>query len=226
MKEKVLLYGHRKRLRGRFDDTRSTGLYDYELVELLLTFVIQRQDVKPIAKHMIKQFKDLAGILDANENELIKIKGLGQRSVTLIKLVKEFCNKYFESNILSKDVLSKPDAVVKFAQSKLGELDYEGFMIIFLNTKNEVLNYEILTEGTIDNIIVYPRRIIEKALQKNAAGCILVHNHPSGYSTPSNQDKILTTKIKDCLKMIDVNLLDHIIVSRQDHYSFQEQGLL
>ncbi len=153
MNEKVLLYGHRERLRSKFNNVKSDGLYDYELLELLLTFVIPRQDVKPIAKVMIKQFKDLAGILDANENELKKIKGLGERSITLIKLVKEFCNKYFESNILSKDVLSKPDAVIKFAQSKLGGLDNEAFMIIFLNTKNEVLSYEILTEGTVDSLL-------------------------------------------------------------------------
>ena len=105
-------------------------------------------------------------------------------------------------------------------------MDYEVFMIIFLNTKNEVLSCEILTKGTVNSLIVYPRRIIEKVIQKNAAGCILAHNHPSGHSTPSNQDKIITTKIKDCLKMIDVNLLDHLIVGKQNHFSFQEEGIL
>lgn len=219
-------YGHRQRLKERFQLSESKGMPDYELLELLLTYSIPRKDVKPIAKKLLAQYKNLDDLIDAERSNLSKADGLGDNTITLIKLVKEICNKYYELQIHKHDILLYPDSVIKFAQSKLGGKGNEIFMVLFLNTKNELLNYEIITEGTIDNIIIYPRRIIEKALYNNAAGCILVHNHPSGYSIPSAEDKKITFQLKSFLKIIDVNLLDHIIVGKQNHFSFQEQGLL
>jgi DNA repair protein RadC len=99
-------------------------------------------------------------------------------------------------------------------------------MVIYLNIKNEVIDYTLLHEGTVDNVAVYPRRIIESALSRNSAGIVLVHNHPSGNPGPSREDKALTSEIADAAKTLDIRVLDHIIVGKDGYFSFMEQGLL
>ena len=226
MKEKALYYGHRERLKQRFKISQSRGMHDYELLELLLTFSIPRIDLKPAAKLLLKEFKSLSCIMDAGKEELLTVEGIGENSVILIKLIKEFVSKYFENQIMHHSVLSSPKTVTDFVRSKLGEFSNEAFMIIFLNIKNEVIDYEIIHEGTIDQAIVYPRRIVEEAIHHHAGGMIIFHNHPSGHCHPSNEDKIITNKLKEILTTIDVKLLDHIIVTKNEYFSFQEESLI
>lgn len=116
--------------------------------------------------------------------------------------------------------------MLKFARVRLSGMTNEAFMVIYLNVKNEVIDYTLLHEGTVDNVAVYPRRIIESALSRNSAGIILVHNHPSGNPSPSGEDKALTAEIADAAKTLDIRVLDHIIVGKDGYYSFMENGLL
>jgi DNA repair protein RadC len=99
-------------------------------------------------------------------------------------------------------------------------------MVIYLNVKNEVIASDILQEGTVDRAVVYPRRIIESALARHAAALILVHNHPSGHTDPSAEDKRLTRSIAEAARTVDIRVLDHIIVGRGGHFSFMENNLL
>ncbi len=125
-----------------------------------------------------------------------------------------------------RDLLSSPQAVVDFARVKLAGLPHEAFMAIYLNTKNEVIEHEIIQEGTVDRAVIYPRRIIEAALAHHAAGLILVHNHPSGHPEPSQEDEHLTRAISEATRTIDIRVLDHIIVGKDSYFSFREQHLL
>lgn len=218
--------GHRERLAERFRVSEARGMPDYELAELLLTFSIPRKDVKPAARALLDQYHDIAGILDAPGNDLLKIKGIGKRSATLIRLARQLCIRYHEARCAKKDALIDQDLVVKFCQARIAGSRNEAFMLIFLNTKNEVLGHEVIAEGTVNNILIYPRQVMQKALEHNAAGCILVHNHPSGHTCPSRDDREITRRLKECLKMIDVCLLDHIIVARGAYYSFYREGEL
>ncbi|MGB9628048.1 MAG: RadC family protein [Thermodesulfobacteriota bacterium] len=226
MPEKPHYLGHRKRLRERFRKGGPQGFHDYELLELLLTYGIPRRDVKPIAKKLIKQFGSLSGVLDATPKELEEVSGVGPISATLIKMVKEICSAYLEERMKDRDVLSSPQAVVNFVRMKLSGLPYEVFMVIYLNTKNEVLHYEIIQEGTVDRAVVFPRRIIEKAISHHASGLILVHNHPSGHHQPSEEDKNLTKNILGAAQTLDLRVLDHIVVGKDGHFSFMENQLL
>jgi len=226
MNDKPDYLGHRKRLRERFQKAGSDGFQDYELLELLLTYAIPRKDVKPVAKELIKCFGGLSGILDANHKTLVKIHGMGAISATLIRLVKELCAVYLGERMEDRDLLSSPQVVADFARMKLTEIPHESFMIIYLNTRNEVLKYEIVQEGTLDHAVVYPRRIIEGALSQHASGLILVHNHPSGHCRPSNEDLSLTRNIVEAVRMIDIRILDHIVVGREGYFSFKENNLL
>jgi DNA repair protein RadC len=225
MTDKPHYLEHRKRLREKFQKAGAEGLHDYELLELLLTYALPRKDVKPIAKVLLDRFDGLAGVLDATQHELEEIKGLGPNSATLIRLVKELCTVYLAERAKEKDVLSSPQAVVDFARSKLAGLPHEAFMVIYLNTKNEVIEHEVIHEGTVDRAVVYPRKIIESALAHHAVGLILVHNHPSGYPDPSEEDKQLTRAAVEAARTVDIRVLDHIIVGKNGYFSFREHQI-
>ena len=226
MDDKPHYIEHRKRLRERFVRGGPDGLHDYELLELLLTYAIPRVDVKPVAKGLIKRYGGLARVLDASHAELESVPGLGGASATLIRLVKELCGAYLKEGILRRDILSAPDAVVDFSRAKIAGFPHEAFMVIFLNTKNELIDYQVLQEGTIDRATIYPRRVIEAALSRHASGLILVHNHPSGHPDPSAEDKVLTQAIVDAARTMDIRVLDHLIVGSRGHFSFAENRLM
>ncbi|MFQ5794994.1 MAG: DNA repair protein RadC [Candidatus Bipolaricaulia bacterium] len=226
MEERSHYIGHRERLRKRFRQAGVEGFQDYEVLELLLTYAIPRKDVKPIAKALIAHFGSLSGVLDASLRELEDVPDLGPASATLIRLVKETCEAYLAEKMKRKDVLSSPQAVVDFSRMKLAGRPNEAFMVIYLNTKNEAIDYEVIQEGTIDRAAVYPRRVLEGALAHRASGLLLVHNHPSGHPEPSFEDKHLTKAVIEAVQPIDIRVLDHIIIGKDGHFSFLENHLL
>jgi DNA repair protein RadC len=217
---------HRKRLRERFRKGGENALHQYELLELLLTYAIPRRDVKPVAKQCLREFHGLAGVMHASEEELRRVTGIGENAALLIRLVKEMCGEYLAERMQKRDLLASPGAVVDFARLKLAGAPHELFMVIFLNVKNEVLDYEVIHEGTVDRAVVYPRRVIEAALARHAAGLILLHNHPSGYPEPSREDEIITIAIADAARTMDIHLLDHIVVGKERYHSLRDRGIL
>ncbi|MGB7291976.1 MAG: DNA repair protein RadC [Thermodesulfobacteriota bacterium] len=226
MAEKPHYLAHRSRLRKRFRKTDGNSLHEYELLELLLTYAIPRVDVKPIAKRLLERFGGLSGVLDASQEELVGINDIGPVSATLIRLVKALCVSYSVQRMRNKDILSSPESVLDFSRLKLTGLANEALMAIYVNVKNQVIEYEMLNEGTVDNVVIYPRRIIEGALRYHASGLIIVHNHPSGNPEPSEEDRVLTRSLSEISKTLDIRLLDHIIVGRNGHFSFRERKAL
>ncbi|MGH7884836.1 MAG: RadC family protein [Thermodesulfobacteriota bacterium] len=217
---------HRQRLRKKFIDSGIESLSDYEKLELLLTYAVSRKDVKPIGKELINKFKSLSSVLDADADNLKKIKGLGEYSTVLIKLVRELSTAYLEENAKEKDYLKSPKTVVDFCRMKLGANHNELFMALFLNTKNKFIDFKIISEGSINTVPIYPRKIIKLALDRHASGIILVHNHPSGDTEPSDVDKDITQSMIKISKDLEIKILDHIIVSRQNYFSFLENNLI
>ena len=226
MEENPDYWGHRERLRERLLNTGSEGFHDYELLELLLTYAFPRKDVKPLAKKLIKHFGSFSNVLDASVDELQKVPGLTPRSAFLLPLVKEASGVYLAEKMRQKDLLTSPQAAVDFARAKLAGKANEVFMVIYLNTRNEAFGYEILHEGTLDSSAVYPRRIIEGAINHRASGLLLVHNHPSGHTDPSSEDKHITQAIMKAAQTMDIHILDHIIVGKGGYFSFAENRLL
>jgi DNA repair protein RadC len=189
-------------------------------------YAIPRLDVKPVAKALMKRFGSLNGVLDATQDELEGIRGVGPQSAILIRLVKELFAAYLGERMAGKDVLSSPGAVVDFARVKLAGLPHEAFMVIYLNVKNRVIDYEVLQQGTVDKAIIYPREIIKAALTHKAAGVILSHNHPSGDPEPSKEDKHLTRSVIEAARTVDLRVIDHLIVGKNGYFSFQESRIL
>jgi DNA repair protein RadC len=124
------------------------------------------------------------------------------------------------------DALTSPEAVAAYCRAALEGLKNEVFEVIYLNTRNRVIRMERLSEGTLDQTAVYPRRLIEGALARRAAGVVLVHNHPSGDPSPSAEDKALTRRLVAAARLVDLAVLDHVIVGEGRHFSFREAGLL
>ncbi|MHB9138597.1 MAG: RadC family protein [Victivallaceae bacterium] len=220
-----LTKGHRERLRKKYLQTGISSLHDYEQLELLLTFVIARKDVKPVAKSLLKTFKTFSGVFDAPIEELRNVEGIGENTALMLKLVKDLCGKYLEDRALGTDVVANPAAVIDFARMALSGLKNETFMIIYLNVKNHIIDYEA-SHGTVDYAAVYPRNIIQGALRRNATAIILVHNHPSGHCDPSKEDITLTSTVKTACKTVNITLLDHIIVSKSGYTSLAEKHLI
>lgn len=211
--------GHRERLRQKYRKAGHGGLLDYEKLELLLTFAISRRDVKPIAKALLKQFGSLSGIMDATEERLTQIPGVGENVALLIHLMKGLCTDYLYEQVKGREVLSSSQEVLRYAKMKLAGLEHEVFMVIYLNTQNEVIGDEILVEGTIDQFYIHPRQLMTRALNMSARGIILLHNHPSGTPSPSPADIQLTRSIKIAAEAMRLDILDHLIITRNSCYS-------
>jgi DNA repair protein RadC len=224
MDEKPHYHEHRKRLRERF--RKGQGLADYELMELLLTFAIPRRDVKPTAKRLLKRFGGISGVMDATERELRECEGVGEASALLIRLVKELFLAYTREGMVRRDVLSSPEAVLEFLRTHLSGCGNEVFMVLYLNVKNEVIGHESISEGTVDRVAVYPRRVVEAALLNGASSIILVHNHPTGHVEPSQEDIALTRAVVEAAGALGIKVLDHIIVGGKNHLSLREKNLM
>jgi DNA repair protein RadC len=138
----------------------------------------------------------------------------------------------YAQNILKKRIISEesvftsPTRVKEYIQFRLAPYEHEVFGVLFLTTKHTLITFEELFHGTIDGASVYPREIVKRALAHNAAAVILSHNHPSGSTEPSRDDQTITQQIKDALKLVDVRVLDHILVSVAGTTSFAEMGLI
>jgi DNA repair protein RadC len=122
--------------------------------------------------------------------------------------------------------LSSPQKVREYLTMRLGHLDHEMFGLILVDNRHRVIEYIELFRGTIDGASVYPREIVKLALEKGAAACVLIHNHPSGVKDQSQADELITKRVAAALALIDVRVLDHCIVAGAEILSFAEQGLL
>ena len=218
--------GHRERLRSRYIQAGENGLPDYDMLELLLTYAIQRRDVKPIARRLMDRFHNLSGILDANLDDLCRIEGIGTNSALLITLIRNLCTRYLENNLIGLDVIDSSEKLEDYARMRLSAFTDEAFMLIFLDVKNHVIDSEIFARGTYDTIILQPKRIADDAVAHKAPKLIMVHNHPSGITDPSASDIDFTRKLEALLAPLDIRLLDHLVVSRAGAYSFLNHGLL
>jgi len=219
-------HGHRQRLRSRFLEGGADSLHDYELIELLLTFAIPYSDVKPLAKRLLSHFGSFSQVLDAPFEELVQVMGLGEYSATLILLVKACMESYLKEQALQRERIHSLQALVDYCRASMGGLKNEQFRVIFLNSQNEILTEEVLQEGTVDQTVVYPRKVLELALKHKATGLILVHNHPSGKLSPSGADRELTRAVVQAAAALNVAVHDHLIISKHGYFSLAEHHML
>jgi len=218
--------GHRQRIKDKYNKSGIDGWLDYEVLELALSYAIARKDTKQIAKELIRRFKTINGVLDADSTELKSIDGISDHTTLFLKLLKDIAILYLENGLHKKDLLSSSDLVFNYLRGSLKGCTDEEFKSLFLNSRNQLIVCETLQTGTVNRAVIYPRKIVERALYHHAVGVIIAHNHPAGTLEPSKEDRVVTNVIKDALKTVDIKLLDHIIIGGNDYFSFNQKGLL
>lgn len=217
--------GHRKRLRERITGS-AENLADYELLELILFFAIPRKDVKPLAKELLDQFGNLANLINTNKAKLLSIKGTNETVYANFAIMRELISRVLKQKVANQNVISSWSMLMDYLKATMGNIKIEQFRILFLNKKNILIADEVLSRGTIDQAIVYPREIIKRALLNEASAIILVHNHPSGISTPSSSDIELTNKIVETCSNMNIAVHDHVIIAANEYFSFKSNMLL
>ena len=219
-------HDHRKRLRLKFLTSGIGAFHDYEVLELFLTYAIPRVDVKPQAKELIRAFGSIKGAVDADIADLVNIKGVGKDSAILIKLVKEIAALYLKQKAKEKKQVTCTAELLDFCRTVMGGKQDEEFCVIYLDAQNQIIEFETIQKGVVNQAVVYPRQVLESALKKKASAIILAHNHPSGHVRPSEADIRLTKTIQETAKILDILVHDHIIVGENRFFSFREEGLM
>jgi len=195
------------------------GLYldDAELLALILEKGSKNENVIELSHRLINEFN----LLDVDLFELMKIKGIGVakacKLVACFKLVRRL-----NSGKIMNVVLNKPKDVANYYMHKIGSKKKEFFYAVFLDTKNKVICDKLISIGTLDSSLVHPREIFKEAVRVSAASLILVHNHPSGDCTASEEDLKVTSIVSKAGEMIGVKLLDHVVVSVDDWWSWKK----
>ncbi len=218
--------GHRQRIKERFLRSGLKDWKDYEILELALTFAVARKDTKQTAKQLIEKFGSLKNVLNSDIEKLKEIKGIKEHASFFISFLKNFAVKYAELELAEKEKISSPSDTVVFLKTLIGSSKDEIFYAIFMNASNKILFYDEINRGVVNKSAVYPRKIVELALKNNATSVIIAHNHPGGGCKPSQNDIIATEAVLKALKTVDVSLLDHIIVTDKNYYSFKDNGLI
>ncbi len=219
--------GHKKRLRERFMMSGLTGFHDYEVLELLLSYVIVRKDCKGIAKEMLKKYGDLYTIFSQSNEELQKNKYITERVVIYLKTIFNIIeDELYKKIYKSKIKITNNNQLINYLNMSLVKRDIEVFKVLFLNTQNELIAEEDLFKGTLDRSTVYIRELVKRIIKYNAKSIIIVHNHPGGSLKPSGADMELTVRIQEALENIEMRVLDHLIISEKGYFSFLEDGIL
>jgi DNA repair protein RadC len=205
----------------------AASLSDTELLALLLRTGTRGRGVLQMASEVLTAFGGFAGLLHTAADELKRIKGLGGSAKRAELLaVMELARRAISQQLKEREVFSSPDAVKHFLSLQLARKPHEVFAVLFLDAQNRLIAMEELFRGTLTQTSVYPREVVRRALQLEAASVVLAHNHPSGTVQPSRADEALTQTLKSALALIDVRVLDHVIVTQGDSLSMAEKGLV
>jgi DNA repair protein RadC len=218
--------GHRARLRDRFMDGGAAALPDYELLELVLFRALPRQDVKPLARLLIDSFGDFNRVISAPVQRLTAVAGVGPAVVQELKIVEAAAHRLARARVLNRPVLASWDALLDYCRTAMAHGETEQFRVLYLDRKNVLIADEAQARGTVDHVPVYPREVVKRALELNASALILVHNHPSGDPTPSQQDLTVTGQIQDAAQVMGITLHDHLVIGKSREVSFRAAGYL
>jgi DNA repair protein RadC len=218
--------GHRARLRARFLAGGAEAVAEHELIEMILFLALPRRDTKPIARALLSRFGSYANAISASVSDLLGVEGLGDAGVAALKIVQASAQRLAKAEVLYRPVLRDWDRLMEYLQAVLAREKIEQFRVLFLDNRNRLLADESQGSGTVNHTPVYPREVVKRALDLHATAIILVHNHPSGDPSPSDEDIAMTKEIKHAANALSIVLHDHVIVGNGRWLSFRKAGLL
>lgn len=205
----------------------AAALSDTELLALLLRTGLAGKGVMTLAQELVETFGGLAGLLHTDARALGRIKGLGgpaKRSQLVAVL--ELARRAMAEQLRARQVLDTPQALAHYLQLHLAHRGHEVFAVLFLDAQHRMIALEEMFRGTLAETSVYPREVVVRALDLQAAAVVLAHNHPTGLVHPSRADEALTRGLRAALALVDVRVLDHVIVGPGQSLSMAQQGLM
>lgn len=214
------------RPREKLLDRGPSALADAELIALLLRTGVKGKSVLQLAQQLLSDFGGLTGLLQAEPDDLKRVKGLGPAKRAEMSAVLELARRSLAQELMQRPVFDSPTRVKDYLRLQIGGKPHEVFVVLFLDAQNRLIRSEEMFRGTLTQTSVYPREVLKRALDLGAAAVLLAHNHPSGAAEPSRADEFLTHTLNKALALIDVRVLDHLVVSQSDVVSFAERGLL
>lgn len=218
--------GHRERLRERFRKEGLANFQPHEVLEFLLTYSISRRDTNPIAHNLLDRFGSLEGVLEASEEELMEVDGVGERSATLIHLMPALSAYYLnDKNSRAHFICDSTSKMGQYLIPKyLGKAE-ECSYLLSLNNRKQLISCDLVGHGSVSSSPIYFRKVSQILLRHQATAAVISHNHPKGFALPSSEDIQVTRMLADFTRHLEVELLDHIIVSGTDYVSLRDSGV-
>ena len=210
--------GHRDRLKDLCMSEGMSGLADHVKLEVILFYAIPRVDTNELAHTLVDYFGSFSSVLDAPYEELIKIKGITKNAAVLLKLIPQLTKAYMESETRDITILDTSDKAGKFLVPKFIGHTNEVVYVVSLSTQKRIISCRLVFEGSISTVALPIRRIVEVCIQCGAHSVIVAHNHPGGIPLPSRDDLVAAHRITKALKILDIEVDDHIVVAG-DGYS-------
>jgi DNA repair protein RadC len=215
-----------ERPREKLIELGAQALSDAELLAIFLRVGVVGKSAVDLARDLLTQFGSLNGVFSASESELSQVHGIGASKYVQLQAIFEMSRRALGEQLRQKNVFESPQQVHDYLVLKLGNLNQEVFLVLFLDAQNRLQATEQMFSGTLMETSVYPREVVKRALHHNAAAVIFAHNHPTGVAKQSHADELITKQLKQALALVDVKVLDHFIVAGNQSMSFAERGLL
>lgn len=194
-----------------------------ELLALFIRIGTKGKSAVEVAQDLLKSCGGLSNLSSANISQLLKVKGISKTKAIEIQAIFELMRRASFEEVIGKDVLCNLEAVIQWLKREIGSERVEKFLVIFLDVRKQVITYKIIGNGTIHKVDVCIRDIYKEALIQNASSILLVHNHPSGNLIPSLEDIEFTKEVKKGAKLLDIEVIDHLIVSSYSVYSMENE---
>ena len=204
----------------------ASALSDAELLAIFLRTGVKGKTAVDLARELLLEFGGLRPLLSADHQRFCQSHGLGTAKYAQLQAVLEMGRRHLREQLDRSDSLTSPSTTFDYLRLRLSDYPHEVFACLFLDNRHRVIEYEELFRGTIDGAAVYPREVVKRALNLNAAAIILAHNHPSGVAEPSRADEAITQTLKSALAQVDIRVLDHVIVGSGTMTSMAERGLI
>jgi DNA repair protein RadC len=202
------------------------SLSDPELLAIFLRCGIKNRNVLELSSDLLEQCGGIRALLQCQLKDLSAFKGLGIAKWSQLQAIYELVKRSIGEELKQVVVINSPAMVREFLQTSIGYLPHEVFGVLFLDPLGRLIEFKILFRGTINQTTIYPKEVIKESILLNASALIISHNHPVGPADPSQADLDLTNKLQQITQLLDIDLLDHCIVSPCGYFSFLDAGLL
>lgn len=213
--------GHRKRMKSAMLEHGLDGLNDHQVLEILLFYAKPQGDTNPIAHRLIQHFGTLKGVLEADYEDLLRVDGIGENAASLIKFSQMFSGRYLCASCFDGEVLHFGDTVAlrRYYEGVFLGVKDEQIRAMLFDDELNMIKEQMLMEGTINKVELSTRKFADFVIKNNCSRVVIAHNHPNGSCLPSSEDVEVTKYLADFLKVLDIELLDHIVVGRTGSFS-------